>query len=400
MVSSRWRPVTRHSICSSARAVLAFGAVIVALGAQPAVADDRASVEAGRAAGRAILLLQDPRGCSIAVLRERCIADVEAFLHGRGDNDFKEVPKVGPHPASGLRAFVTNGDRDAFDFALSWINSRIATAARWQADPRDAALYDAGVLDVSMASASRDQGSQMFGAVPAADLALHAEKIPDGALPLDVAPLRALHMTRPNALDVLPFAKELVRALRTSVPPPPLAPVPSGDGPAADAALGLAAATMSELLDAWQWGQQNDAQLFAAALADRLDAIVSAPGRPFVGTFRTKVRPGDAFDRAGAASALTSAVAVLDAAIPVERRQRIALGSAAAQLAYNAANTHSVDAARNLLVVLSSADVLDAAIPGWQASRAEGASLGPSQWLAQHAYALRLIGLIQKANGS
>jgi hypothetical protein len=42
--------------------------------------------------------------------------------------------------------------------------------------------------------------------------------------------------------------------------------------------------------------------------------------------------------------------------------------------------------------------VLDAAIPGWSAARGAAASIGPSDWPAQHAYALRLVDLIQKAN--
>jgi hypothetical protein len=41
---------------------------------------------------------------------------------------------------------------------------------------------------------------------------------------------------------------------------------------------------------------------------------------------------------------------------------------------------------------------LDSVIPSWAAVRAEAAAIGPSDWLAQHAYALRLVALIQKAN--
>jgi hypothetical protein len=391
----------QRSISSRTRAAaLAIVALLCAFAPQQARADDGVSVEAGRTAGRAVLIFRDPRGCAIALLRERCIADVAAFLHGRGDASFGTIPKVGPHPASGLSAFVTNGDRDAFDDALSWINNRQASAEQWKIYPREAALYDAGVLDVFLAAAGADEMRQMLGAAPGADLAVHAVEIPAGALPLDIAPLRALKMTRPNALHVLPFARELVSALRRSAPPPVLAEVPTAETPAADAALGLAVATMSELIDAWQWALQSEAQAFAATLADRLDAMVPSSGRPFVVSFRTKVRAGTSFDPAGANDALASAVAVFGAAVARERAQRLALGSAAAQLAYNSAYARAADSSRNLLTVLAGSDVLDAAIPGWRTARADGASIGTSDWLAQHAYALRLVDLIQKANRS
>jgi hypothetical protein len=401
MVSSPWPPAMRRST-SSKCAVVALALVVsfLALAPQSARADDRASVEAGRAAGRAILILRDPRACAVALLRDRCIADVDAFLGGRGDVDFGQVPKVGPHPASGLRSFVADGDREGFDFALSWFNNRQATPAQWKTDARNAALYDAGILDVFLAAAGPDEVRQMLGAVPAADLAMHAGEIPDGALPADVAPLRALHMTRPNGLTVLPFARDLVRALRQSIPAPSLAELPNVDKPSTDAALGVAVATLSELLDAAQWAAQGDVQSFATGLADRLDALMPPAGRGAAATFRARVQTGAPFDRAAANGALAAAIAVYGTAGPPERAQRVALGSAAAQLAYNAAIPHSAESSRNLLTVLAGSDALDAAIAGWGMARATGASIGPSDWLAQHAYALRLVDLIGKANRS
>jgi hypothetical protein len=401
MVSSRWPPVTPRSICSRTCAVLACAfALVVASAPQRAAADDRASVEAGRSAARAVLLLRNPRGCGIALLRERCIADVDGFLQARGDGDFGNVPNVGPHPASGLRAFVANGDRDGFDFALQWINNRMATEGQWQYDARDAALYDAGVLDVFLAAAGPDQTRQLLAAVAAADLAAHAAQIPPHALPVELTLPRGYNPAHPNAPALLPYARDLVRGLRAAMPSPPLAAVPNSDGPAASAALGVDLATMAELLDAWPWALQADTQAFGSALADRLDAVVPAVGRGFVATFRAKMRATPQFDRISASGALTSAVAVYDAASPAERKQRIGLGSAAAQLAYNAATTRSPDAARSLLLVLGMSNVLDDAIPGWQAARAGAAPIAPSDWLPQHALGVRLVDLIEKANRS
>jgi len=394
-------PATRRSICS--RAVVLAVATAVALAAlvpRPAAADDRASVEEGRANGRAVLLLRDPRGCGVALMHDRCVSDVDTFLHGRGDADFARVPNVGPHPATGLRAYVANGDRNGFDGALAWINNRNASQEQWKTSARDAALFDAGVLDVFQASAGEDRLQQLLGAVPGADLALHADQIPADALPLDIAPLRALHMTRANAIAVLPFSRDLVRALRSRVPAPTFAQVPDPATPAGEAALGVAVATTAELLDAPGWVFQDDAQRYAAALADRLEAVVPSPGHPAVASFRTTVQAGLSFDSHKADEALVSAIAVFMRAGPHERGFRVGLGSAAAQLAYNAAVLRDPEQARNFLTVIGATGTLDPVVAGWREARVGAATVQPSDWPAQHALAMRLVDLIQKANGS
>ena len=244
MVFSRSPLVTPRSICSKgALPVLALAAALSAVVSLPALADDRLSIDQGRIAARGILILRDPRACGIAVLRGRCIADVDAFLHGRGDNNFGHVPQIGSHPASGLRAFVANGDRDGYDRALSWINNVQADEMRWKADARSAALYDAGVLDVFLAAANGDASGELLAALPAVDLAKHAASIPPDALPVDIAPLRAMNAeaasARPNAYrmpQLVPFTKALVAAVDAKAPSAPLATVPRGDTPASRSA--------------------------------------------------------------------------------------------------------------------------------------------------------------------
>jgi hypothetical protein len=419
MVCSPWPPATRRSICSRATAAALALALLGLFDPRPVLADDRTSIDEGRVAARGILIVREPGGCGIVLLRERCIADVEAFLqrHGRNDRDYANLSKIGLRPASGLRAFVAHGDRDGFDAALSWFNNVQANELRWKADPRDAALYDAGIISVLGPTAGLDPGGAEVAIVegrlgealvvagPVIDLAQHAALIPAGALPIDLAPLRSmsaeLSRGRANVFrlpQMIPFARSLASAIAETAPPPPLAAVPRSDAPAADPALGLAVATMAELLQAVPWSVQHDAQAFAAALADRLEVLVPQPGRPFVASFRRKAQAGTSHDRAGASDALTAALAVFDATVRLERRQRVALGSGVAQLAYNAANTRVAESSRNLLTVLAGSDALDAAIPGWKAARADGASIGASDWLAQHVYALRLVELIQKAN--
>jgi hypothetical protein len=397
----------RHSIFSRrAAAAAVLVAAVLAVGGRPALADDRASIDEGRSAARGVLMMRDPRGCGIVVLRERCIADAEAFLrlHGTSDSDYAKIEKIGPHPASGLRAFVADGDRDGFDFALAWFNNAQANEQRWKANGRDAALYDAGCIDVLMPAAS-GQVAEFLASGSVIDLARHAALIPAGALPVDVAPLRAMsseasaHANVFRMPQMVPFGKSLAAAVAASAPLPPLAPVPHADTPVADGALGVAFATMAELIDSPQWAAQDDAQAFATAVADRLDALVPQASRGEVATFRTAVRNGT-FDHNAAMTAFTNATAAFIKAVPQERAQRVAFASAATQMGYNAAILRSSTTAAGLLRAVGGSAPLDAAVPGWSAARAGASAVGADDWAAQHAYSLRLVDLIRKANPS
>ena len=336
-------------------------------------------------------MMDDPRVCGIVLLRERCIADVEAFLHGRGDGDFAATPGIGRHPATGLRAFVANGDRDALDPAL-----RVTIPidpGRWAADPRDAALFDAGVVDVTLPAASaNDVAGQVDGALPVVDLAKHAAQIPAGTLPLDPAVLLKIAKRE----DILPYARALVGELDRRWPAPPLIRLSSADRPAADVELGLATQAAGELAQSPRWIVQNDAQRFIAALASRYEQL--APDSAAAGArLRAVTRPG-ALDREATIEALRSLDAALTAKIERRRYQRVVAGIALAQLAYTSAITHSESLARGMLYVLASTPVIDDAVPGWAAARVQGSAIGPTDWVAQHAYAVRLVELVQKAN--
>ncbi len=387
-----------RSICSS-RCIA--GLVLAALLCRPcvALADDRASVDAGRAAARGVLILRDPRFCGIALFRERCIADVDAYLHGRGDTDFGHVPHVGPHPATGLRAFVANGDRDGYDSALSWINNVQAVPPQWGANPRDAALYDAGVLDVFLAAAGPNELTAMTMAAPAADLAVHAYQIPNGALPLDVAPLRALNMTRPNVGHVLPFARDLTVAVRRDFPVDPIFVLSPADSAIADVQLGLASQSLGELMHAPFWLGQIDIQRFVSTVADRYDELL--PGNPPASAgLRARAQVDASYDAAAALAAGQALSTRLGERVSPLRFQRFVLGIGVGQLAYGAAISRDPSAARTLLDSVAASPALDDAIPGWSGARASGASIGASDWLAQRAYAMRLVDLIQKPSRS
>lgn len=388
-----------RSTCSSAVALVAILALaLLAIVRHPASAADRGAVERGRSAGRAILLLRSPAACGIVVLRARCMADVDAFLGGRGDADFKSVPKVGPHPATGLRAYVTNGDRDGFDRALYWLNTTTSPESMWKSDPAGAAAYDAGIEDVFFPAALGNLAAEYLSLGPVIDISNHVALIPAGALPVDVTPLRARapaaagQVGSPLAPGSMAFAQSLVEALDASVPDEPLATFSYPTGPTGDAMLGIATSTVYELTDSPPWASQVDAQRFFDDYAARL--LVVAPERAAeIAAAREKLRGGASFRSGTAISAIATVFNNILQASP--GRQRMLLGSLAAQMPYNAAVFRNPDTAGMCLRVLAGLDALDA-VPGFAQARAEASAIAPTGWLKQYSLGVRVVDLIMK----
>jgi hypothetical protein len=403
MAFSRSPPVTPRSICSKL-AALAFAlvaAAVVALLPRPVLADDRDAVERGRTTGRGLLIVRDPRVCAIALMHARCTSDVEAFLqkHGGSDADYAKLPNAGPHPATGLRAYVNDGDRAAFDPALGWYNTAQSTEQIWDADARAAALYDAGIQDVLLPAAGQGLLERLSWG-PVIDLVRHAARIPSGALPVDVGPIRA--ETRSNGAlrtsgDMAKFAQDLVAAVDVAMPPPPLAQLRFGDDAAGDAALGVAAATVSELAESRTWLAQADAQRFIDAYEARLRKLAPERGRD-IALVRAKLRGDAAYDGADAQSAHLRVLGdIIGRANP--RGQRASLALAAAQLSYSASAYRSAASSAALLNVLATSSELDE-IPGFASARAEAKTLAPADWSAQFKLGLRLVEILTKGGSN
>lgn len=404
MAFSLWQPVTRRSTFfrrSAASVVLAaLLAPCMALAPRAAAADAPA-IERGRSAGRALLILRDPKVCGIALVRERCKADVDAFLGARGDKDFKDVPNVGPHPATGLRAFVTAGDRDGFDSALVYLNSTSSTPAMWTADARSAALYDAGIEDVLLPAARGSQVEELLGSGSLIDLANHAAQIPVHTFPIDVAPIQTAADKSPAGTRALPggamtFAHDLVKALDASMPAPPLATLTYAPGAAGDAALGVASSTVAELVDSPPWLAQADAQRFIDDYCARL-AVVAPARSAQVRDLRAALRTGASFSHDDALRANTALVATI-LQTQAARTKPILLGSLAAQFVYNAAVLRDPRMSAAVTQLLATETALDGAVPGWSAARSEAKEIGANDWSAQYRAGVRLVDLIRSAN--
>ena len=391
----------RRSISSKrVTAGLVLVAFLTQLTPLPAAADDAASLEAGRAAGRGLLILRDPKVCGIAVLRDRCRSDVDAFLGGKSDADFKDVPKIGPHPASGLRAFVADGDRDAFDNALGFFNSRSATPEMWTSDARGAALFDAGVEDVLLPAAHGNFALEVLSSGSTFDLFEHAARIPHGALPVALPAVPRETPTPAAGPKKLPggalmttFAHDLVTAIDAAMPPP-LLTIAYADGAAGDAALGVASSTMAELIDSPDWLFQADAQRFVDAYAAHLVRVAPAQAAR-IAEFRAAVRSNRGFSHDAALDKHTAMSGAVMTATPA-RTKPFLLGLLAAQLVYNAAVLRNRGTATGMANLLAEQPGLDASVAGWSEAR-RTASAG-ADWGTQYRLGVRLIDLIRKAN--
>lgn len=369
---------------------------LLVLGPGLANADDRASLEAGRTAGRGLLILSDPAVCAIALVRERCKADVEAFLGDRGDADFKDIPHIGAHPLSGLRAFVATGDRDRFDSALGYINSRQSDAAMWTADARGAALYDAGIEAVMLPAAGGVTLAEILSAGPVTDIMDHAAQVPAGSLPVAVpSPKPAGPGAARFPEGAIKFAHYLVDALDGTMPAPALASTAFADGPAGDAALGVAGSTVAELIDSPVWLFQPDSQRFIDGWTARLTAV--APRHTAeIAAFRERTRAKADFSHDAAIKSYNGLMKI------VPQRDgfatRFMLGAFAAQLVYNAAILRNQDVAAMMSSVLADGSELDASVPGWSRARAAAKASAQGPWSSQYQNGVLLVALIEKAN--
>jgi len=375
--------------------------VLFAAGTRAAPADDRASIDAGRAIGRALLVLRDPRACAIALLRARCHADVEAFAGTASDADFAKIPNIGPRPLTGLRAFVDRGDRDGFDRALVYLNSRTADAAAWARDPRSAALFDAGVESVLYHAAGGNMVQQLLGAGALMDLENHAGAIPAGALGVAVPNAASASASAPGVRasgDLTGTADRLVRAIDAAAPALPFASIPARDDAAGLAALGVAGSTVNELVDAPAWLFQPESQAFVDAFTARITAVAPTSADQ-IAAFRAATRPGTTFSH----DVASRGYGVMLAPLPASMHGRFTpyvVGAFAAQMVYNAAILRDPGIARGMLAVVGSNAALDAAVPGWAAARAEASSISATAWSAQYALGVKLVDLIEKAGQS
>ncbi|HZO94411.1 MAG TPA: hypothetical protein VFB22_11690 [Candidatus Baltobacteraceae bacterium] len=414
------RRATPRSSCSDLRrrlvartlsAALLAWAMTVSPHAVTAQADhDAAAVERGRSAGRVLVLLRNPFGCAIIVLRARCIADVDAFFAGRSDGDFANVPNVGKHPVSGLRAFVSEGDRGGYDPALAYLDTRVADATLWHDDPRSAALYDAGIEDVLLPSVPRGDPSaepgvtQMLQLGPFADLVRHAGAIPTGAIGVSADDLSrfasntardswTLVGSRDALSAMVSAAHRVTQSVDTAHPAPPLVPLPDRDGSLGDALLGVETAVADDLSHSGPWLGQSDAQAFLDRYFDRLERLDPSL-RPLCSAARDDLRYDAHYSAASAREGMHDLVAALQTS---PRAARMEMGWQAEELGFAAVIVRDGELSATMLRSVSRNDALDDAVPGFREARLSAVAVSPTDWGAQYRLSVHLVDLLLRA---
>jgi hypothetical protein len=367
-------------------------ALVLLLSPLAAAASDEA-FERGQSAGRVLLTLRSPFGCAIAVLNNRCRSDVGNYFKDKTDADFKDIPKIGPHPLSGLLAFVDAGDPAGLDANLAFINTNVAPATEWARSPRDAALFDAGTETILWPAALGNGVDEYLAIGPILDLNNHRWRIPPGTLP---AAFDALPPSKSEGLktripsNVRGVTKTFVAELDRDHPPADLLTFFPQGGVREDAIDGIAFSTLAELIDNPAWLAQADAQLFAMSL---MNDLTPAAGRLQLDNdaCRKAVTIDGTFDHDGALKACVTSTTAYLRSLPDNRKRAFYLGTAAAQTAYNAAVLRSVTSAAEYLHIVATFDDLDASIPAFGASRLEARGMASDDWKAQFGLSLRLV---------
>jgi hypothetical protein len=267
----------------------------------------------------------------------------------------------------------------------------------WTADPRNAALYDAGIDDVFIRAANTNRSIPWQGEGALIDLSLHLASIPSGAIPVSLERLRSSAGCRAWPIDAnLDLAVALGDAAERLAPTRPLAVLAFSNDPRGDAVLGVAAATVAELADNPDWLAETAPQRFVDAYFARL--LVMRPGaRDELSRLRPLLSGGPGFIHGAALEAATDAIApLLGSGKP--HSAGILSGSMTAQLVYNAAILRDPAMGRAALGIVAESAPLEAGVPGWAAARAQAAGVDPTDWSAQFHYGLHLVDLIVKGS--
>lgn len=366
---------------------LVLAANTVALAAEPIVptASDRASFSVGQAKQRVIEMFQDPRMCGIVLLRQRCLADVEALVPTQTDAAQIEH----------LRAFAQYGDMDRYDSKWAEVNVVLLPDSFWQKDPVATWLQAAGILLQSdselegpmkvimesptygdmarYANAARPYGSLVPGDLIAAAAKAPADSnvagVPVASAPLDLTQVQHLH-------DIL---IPRLKALFPSAAQPAVLSAPSLKG---DMQLGAYVATANEMFESPTLFLQPSSRAFLSAVSVRLaqvqpDAASAEQARIVAQRFLTVAGP-DAWKSVHADWHVATNKAA--AALQGHRKEAFFGGMMAAQVAYNAAVLKEASAANDQMGFIAAWTSADRDLPGLATKRAALSAVAHGDW--------------------
>jgi len=173
-----------------------------------------------------------------------------------------------------------------------------------------------------------------------------------------------------------------------------VSPIDYGSGAIADARLGVALATMSELADAPALLGRPSSQQFVDDAFARVQTIAGADSdvRSHVTRWRDTLRPDAAgYNRNAAYAAAGDLTKALLRAVGSPRDHLISLGVLAEQVSYNARVLHDPGIDDGDRAAIGADDAADALAPGLKDVRAEIASIASKRWTAAATSAGKLV---------
>jgi hypothetical protein len=362
--------------------LLSFAAPALAQTITPSQAD-RDAYERGRASARTVLVFQYPRICAIVLERPRCARDVDRMI--------ARFPRFPAADAALLRTAFASGDFTKIDPHYHEINSTFVAEAERVKDPHAAWLVEAGIASVEI-PAARDELAQTLAAPNAVSLARNlaaagdfAGVVPDAAAREVAAAKRASDGTMPLGIgpsEIGSYEAAVLKALEQIFPATPYPRIPYvAEGPRADAQLGVAFATLSELAEVPRVLAQPDAQGFVDALFARLIELLPGDAARLA-ALRTQFAPdaelGALYRPDGAMVKLGAIQKDLDGAT----LHAMLVGQFSAQIAYNAMVYRDVKLGNEFRSRVEAFDEADAAVPGLAQMRAALRTPAATDWPA------------------
>lgn len=254
---------------------------------QAQLTEDVSAVEAGRSRGRAILILRNPVICAPVMLVERCLKDLSTLVGPfDGNAVFSSVPGVGAKPFDRLLAYIREGDPANIDRALSWESSATAPPGL---PTRQAELTDAGIAATLFAGANGQSQWRATSLMTSIDAA-HMPAIPgiDLFSPAQRSLLASLKETedargRGIQLSVQQqsavFGADAAFAHRVDelFPAHALLDLQYGDSDAGNIRIGIAFATLGQMLELPPLSVLPESREFATNALDGINKVAPGP---------------------------------------------------------------------------------------------------------------------------
>ena len=245
----------KHGFAKRVLRTIAFGCAIGGVcapgssqSAAPVAAVDPEAYRTGQAYVRAFEDYLEPGTCAIVLERERCRADFHALRRLAGAREIDGL----------IESWLKDGDLD--NRLQHWDGLAIPDAT-WRSDPAFAWSYAAGALSVAGGLPDDAPDRSFLGSIVAM-LVKHA----------DVAPVEYRDLI---GTDASPFqrSRRLRESLAASFPDLAYPSLAAGDDAVGYARLGVAVATLQELVDNEIALSRSESRAFAFAILDRIDAI-------------------------------------------------------------------------------------------------------------------------------